>query len=468
MADAPRARLQACTDFAHELHDNVFPINAEAICIALRPEPASLRPPTFFVGKDLTEPSIAFDHVDHSKRAAGVLEGLTHYGAYEKLTRPIRVVLLSTKSRINQMRKLAERLNDGSARYRGSNWTFGSNIEIRQEIVSDQVDDYEAELRRFVLSSARADTDIALVYLPRVGDLGDPSHPYFRVKGLLLREGIPSQMVDEATVLDPEWRDLNLALNISAKVGAIPWVLDEALDGADLFVGLSSSQVRRGDKTTRVMGHVNVFDKYGRWYFSRGDTHAFPFDERLQHYRELITQSVGAFEADSPHTIRSVHVHLTKSFSADERRELAAGVRAAAPQASTTFVWVNPDHHLRLYDLSPGTNGSITRATYLKDEPGRVYLATTGSNALKQQMMGTPIPLQLTVWTDDPSREPPLQEVAQHVLSLTRLNWSSTRNFCHEPITTKFAGAIARLMNGFMQSPEFSVNPLLRNRPWFL
>jgi len=23
-------------------------------------------------------------------------------------------------------------------------------------------------------------------------------------------------------------------------------------------------------------------------------------------------------------------------------------------------------------------------------------------------------------------------------------------------------------MNGFMQSPEFSVNPLLRNRPWFL
>jgi hypothetical protein len=61
-----------------------------------------------------------------------------------------------------------------------------------------------------------------------------------------------------------------------------------------------------------------------------------------------------------------------------------------------------------------------------------------------------------------------LTTIAQHILSLTRLNWASTKNFCHEPITTKYAGDIACFMNVFMNDTSFSISERIRNKPWFL
>lgn len=243
---------------------------------------------------------------------------------------------------------------------------------------------------------------------------------------------------------------------------------DEAIAGADLFIGLSSSQMRRDGRIVRMMGYVNVFDAYGRWRFYQGDSTAFPFEERLHHYDALIRRSLAAYRAIHGGELGRVHIHLTKRFSAGERTALARAVRAVAPRAEIIFVWVNPHHQLRLYDLAEGGDGSIARTTYLQDDPGRLYLATTGRNIFKQRGMGTPIPLQLTVWADPPNLPFALRDVGQQVLSLTRLNWGSSRNFCQEPITTKFAGEIARLMTAFMEDPAFAVNPGLRGTPWFL
>ena len=83
---------------------------------------------------------------------------------------------------------------------------------------------------------------MALVYMPRARRNYEGSDPYVTTKALLLREGLASQMVDEATLVDSSWRELNLALNMFAKAGHVPWVLDEAIPGVDLFIGLSSSQ----------------------------------------------------------------------------------------------------------------------------------------------------------------------------------------------------------------------------------
>jgi hypothetical protein len=85
-----------------------------------------------------------------------------------------------------------------------------------------------------------------------------------------------------------------------------------------------------------------------------------------------------------------------------------------------------------------------------------------------QKGMGTPKPLRLVTWADPVDALPSPQQIAQQIVSLTRLNWGSTRNFSQEPITTKFAGEIAGLMMRFIEDPAFTVNPLLRDKPWFL
>jgi len=366
------------------------------------------------------------------------------------------------------MLKLVDRLNSGKLRYHGSDETFGSRMIVQGEpLVCDDASKYESELPEFLRGEARQKADVALVYLPKVNNINDPRHPYYRVKAFLLKEGLVSQMVDTSTVYNPDWRDLNLALNIYAKAGHAPWVLDEAMPNVDMFIGLSSSQFRRGSQIVRMMAYVNVFDSYGRWRFYQGDTEAFSFNDRLNHYSQLVKNSVAAYRGDNARDLNSVHIHLTKKFSRDERDVLAHAVRTVAPSASVVFVSINPHHPVRLYDISE-EGGQISRATYVCNDDGRLYLTTTGSNIYNQRGMGTPIPLELTLWADPPDARPSVQVIGQQILSLTRLNWASTKSFCHEPITTKYAGEIAKKMTAFMQEPQFFVNPSLRDTPWFL
>lgn len=466
--NAPRARLDACTVFASELASRVFPIQAGEKVIELNPDPVVLRPPLFTLGKDLIEPEAAFDHIDQTKRSVNILTGLVKHGAYDKPSSQTHLALLTTPEMKSGMDRLVQRLNDGSVQYPGARKTFGGKFAVSKTIVCNNVEEYEEGIQEFCRSSESKETDVVLTYVPKSGDITSHLHPYYKTKATLLREGFASQMVDKSTLFNPDYRDLNLALNIFAKAGNTPWVLDRAIQNVDLFIGLSYSSKETQGRIHRTMSYVNIFDAYGRWKFYESDTKAFSFEDRLKHFKSLIKNSLAAYKVENGGELRRIHIHYTKKFSTEERRELSDAIRSEVPGASVTYVSINPHHHLRLFNLTEGSDGSVSRATYLLDEPGRIYLATTGKNIFGTKGMGTPVPLELTVWTDPKTELLPLSDVAQQVLSLTRLNWASSRSFCREPITTKFAGEIAHKMVAFMNDPAFSVNPLLRNKPWFL
>jgi len=107
-------------------------------------------------------------------------------------------------------------------------------------------------------------------------------------------------MVDETTLFDPKFKELNIALNLFAKTGNTPWVLDEEMKDADLFIGLSYSAIKRHRKIDRMMAYVNVFDKFGRWKFYQGDVEAFPYEERHKRYREIIRASIQRYQSENP------------------------------------------------------------------------------------------------------------------------------------------------------------------------
>jgi argonaute-like protein implicated in RNA metabolism and viral defense len=101
--------------------------------------------------------------------------------------------------------------------------------------------------------------------------------------------------------------------------------------------------------------------------------------------------------------------------------------------------------------------------------PNRFVIATTGPNPTGQKYLGTPRPLEIRVNRIGAQGKLDPAIYAQHVLSLTRLNWASTRAFCHTPITIKFANDIASLMNVFLATgSDFRLHDGLRNTPWFL
>ncbi len=102
---------------------------------------------------------------------------------------------------------------------------------------------------------------IWLIYTPKDGySIDDENSPYYQLKRFLLEQGVPCQMLDNPTLEKPDWKDLNLALNLVAKCGLTPWVLPDAIPDADFLVGLSYTQESKGSRG-RPMGYANVFNQ---------------------------------------------------------------------------------------------------------------------------------------------------------------------------------------------------------------
>ena len=215
------------------------------------------------------------------------------------------------------------------------------------------------------------------------------------------------------------------------------------------------------------MGYVNVFDKYGKWLFYKGNAKPIRFDERNGAFRDLLAGVAEDYSEKAK--LQRLHVHHGFKLSHVSRKEIADGVHHRVPDAEVSFVHVNAHSILRLYDSAPEGDGSMKRGSYVSVEPNNFLIATTGQNEFRQRGMGTPKPLDVRVNRLGSRSELDSRIYAQHILSLTRLNWASTKDFCREPITLKFAGDIAYLMNVFLASfGSFTLHPRLERTPWFL
>jgi hypothetical protein len=465
---AASKRLQKIVEIANGLKKTIFPIKVGGYEIDLDPNPVRLMPPNFDVRTDLTEPFSAFDHEDETKRSQAILEGLTRHGSFEKPKKEIKIVVLTTKDQSTAMNSLLDRIVNGSGKYLGMGKTFGTSLRVMETIVTMDTSEYLDKCKSFIRRQDFQEAELFLVFMPEEEGKASYDSPYYEVKKVLIRNGIPSQMVDEDTLRNPLYKDLNLALNIFAKAGYTPWVLDEELEEVDLFIGLSYSSIWRDGRIDRLMAYVNVFDKYGRWKFYQGDVEVFPYKERHKHYREIIKSSVDKYRAENPgQDIRKIHIHHTQKLRRNDMQAITERVTAMLPSCQVFFVHINVHTPIRLFDLNTD-DGSIQRKSYVITGTDQFYISTTGANIFNQKGMGTPKILVVNVKNLQPIETMNLTTIAQHILSLTRLNWASTKNFCHEPITTKYAGDIACFMNVFMNDTSFSISERIRNKPWFL
>lgn len=168
------------------------------------------------------------------------------------------------------MAALIERLKSGKYKYRGSERTLSTRFNYNS-IVTIQSPELILNDCRRLLDEHREWVGeehlrrIFLVHTPEQGyATDDEQSPYYRIKRFLLENGVPCQMLDTPTLLNPDWKDLNLALNIVAKCGVPPWVLPDAIPDADFFVGCSgnciypklpqtvhSAERRRGDHASK-------------------------------------------------------------------------------------------------------------------------------------------------------------------------------------------------------------------------
>lgn len=469
---AARRRAELTQHAAIEIAERTFPLRIAGTEISLSHEPARLDSNVHLEPRTLAEPLVEFAR---HRETSNIREGITEFGAYSHEESEIELVPVVAEAYRARMQVLIERLKGGKFRYKGAERTFGIRFSYASIISVHPGGSISETCARILqehpswIGDARP-RRLFLVHTPEgQAALDDEQAPYYLVKRLLLEGGVPCQMVDTPTLENPDYKDLNLALNVAAKCGVVPWVLPEGIPDADFFVGLSYTQ-HRGDADTRLMGYANVFNRYGRWLFYSGNVETFAYAERSHRLAELVENTLRRLNdlSETPH----VYFHYSARFSRDDREALAAAARRVRPNGTYSFVWINSHHPVRLYDDRPESDGSLARGSYVVTADNQLYLSTTGYNPYRKTL-GTPLPLELTVWTYQPpgqARTPAdLHALARQILALTKLNWASSDALTGEPITTKYAGDIAYLTAAFLrQGKGFNLHAALERTPWFL
>ena len=473
--NAARVRSDRTLAMAQTLVDSIFPMKLGAFKLGFKPEPAPLvRDNTAagdFHASSLVEPTVEFGH---QKESANIREGITKFGAYESTPKDIELVPICSSDLREKMAELIQRLKAGQFKYRGAEHTFATRFSYGSIVTVQNSNETLAECKRLQGEHPQWEGDklitrIFLVHAPEAEyALDDETSPYYQVKRLLLESGIPCQMVDTPTLQNPDWKDLNLALNITAKCGVTPWVLPGAIPDADFFVGLSYTQSGRAN-SQRTMGYANVFNQYGRWMFYSGSNATFNYQERTIEFERLTKKTLERLTlSETP----SIYFHYSAKFSREDKAAILKAARAVRPKGTYWFIWINTHHNVRLYESRPETDGSLSRGSYVTTTPHQCYLSTTGYNPFRKAL-GTPHMLELNASVirpqGTPDALPDMRSVAMQILSLTKLNWASTDSLCGEPITTKYAGDIAYLTSAFLrQGRGFRLHPVLEQTPWFI
>lgn len=440
-----------------------FHINAQpTFCFSPTHQGADIKPLSVF--HDLQEPQVSFAN---QQKSVHILEGLNKFGSYKNDPRNITIIPICTENERSQMENLIERLQKGKYKYEGAERTFGVKLSYDTIYTVKSHKDIEGECKRLLRQNPAWAGDsslsrIFLVSMPESGyALDDHNAPYYAVKELLLENGIPCQMFNTPTLQNPDWKDLNLALNIVAKCGLVPWVLSEKLPEADFFIGIAYTTTRGSKNREKMMGFVSVFDEYGRWRFYKGES-VFSFDKKKEYFAKLIPQTLQEL-GHLPENAH-IHIHTASRFSQEDEATILRAAKEAVPGVRFSFVWINDSHLLRGYDNS-NVAGSLSRGTYITLSPKTFLLSTTGYNIFKKSL-GTPRLIEASVHTD---KAVSTRLYAKQLLALTKLNWASTNALTGEPITTKYALDIAYLTEKFIQRKgHFSLHKILEKTPWFL
>ncbi len=479
--NAAKIRSQKINEITKFIARDIFPIAYNGYVTQLTEKPIQLIEADLQISEKivqsfalytLPEPKVKFNDNSTEEKIAN---GLSKYGAFEFKPKQLEIIPFCINGYTNKMENLLKVLQTGSNTFKGLGKTFATNLKYTGIITKPNAEDFLAECERLLSQNptweGNANLDrLFLIHVPESKyDVNDINSPYYVLKEFLLEKGIPVQMIDSNTLEKTEYKDLNLALNIVAKTGGVPWVLPDKLPDADIFIGLSYTQYKSEETLYRTMGYANVFSSYGQWKYYKGNANAFNFDEKGKYFSQLVENTLIALNnelSESP----SIHIHYSDRFSKEDRIQISEAVKKVKPKAKITFIWLNLGHNIRMFDNRIEGNGSLARGSYITISPNQFYLSTTGYNTLRKTL-GTPIMLEVNVQTDPNHAGDiiPFQTIAQHLLSLTKLNWASSQSINGEPVTIKYARSIARLSSVFLRRRGvFHLHKVLEQTPWFI
>lgn len=428
----------------------------------------------YFSGEYLQASQLRFNASSLQAQHSNARQGLKIYGPYDaqRIAKDrIRCAIIYPNNLSQVKTTLVSGLTHGNGQFGGFKSLFRIPLEFVQEkaIRAESVDVIK-ETVSSILRDHHPDIFV-LITSERNEAL------YQSAKGILLGNGLPSQMIRAETIRNSQglpWSLENIALQVYAKVGGTPWTVMSSSKRQELVVGVS----RALDKARNmVVGFVTLFTHDGDYLLLHSLSPKPATWERLNEYRNALAQLI--VEAHREYSTshgqpEALVIHLCKRPG--KFREVAAveqAMQTLGQNIPYALLHLNDDTSYRLFDTAhptyvprSGVKVGLNPITALLFLDGRVP-DRNGQEIRRKR--GVPRVLEIYLDRRSTIDANEFPRLVQQVFDFARVNW---RGFNTQaiPAPLNYSYLVARLVSeiGADNWNAIANAVSLRDKAWFL
>lgn len=444
---------------------------------------------------NIFQPNFLFDY-NPGSRQTNPSSGLNLFGPYDSASFDIKnpeILIICHKNNRGAFTEFCGKLFNGIP----TSKTFKKGLKGKYELQSIsftviELDNYStisylSKIKEYFQHSSKL-PDLAIIETCDDFKRKDPKeNPYFLSKSYFLSLGIPVQFIRNEKIrltdLNLQWILESVALQIYAKLGGTPWVL-QASNSIDheLIIGIGSaithSNMYTGNTQKRIVGITTFFTGDGKYIFgnrSKEVSYEEYFQELLHSLQQSLLEISSEYGWKKNSSVRIIF-HIFKPIKNIES-EVIQKLIDEFPDFSIkySFVTISEYHPYLLFDTSSKGNPQEALGVYVPDrgqnwiiDERSCVLQLKGAKDIKTIKHNFSNPVLIKI--HEKSTYVDLNTIVQQIYNFTYLSW---RGFspAQQPVTILYSDLIAHQLSNLGQidtwKPEI-IHSLLKSKKWFL
>jgi hypothetical protein len=403
------------------------------------------------------------------------MEGMRKGGAFRvpDIPHTVLFIIVSSEQANRAGGRLYKVLERGLGHFKGLKHFTGIPVHVTNHILSFQntehpLPEIEEKIRQ---TEFRDNVQYGAVYISPIHKT-DPDirkhKVYFRLKEMLLKYNITSQVIHVDSVFDSSFNYFlpNIATALTAKLGGIPWTLHRPRT-RDLVIGIGAYQPKALEKT--YLGSAFCFTGSGAFE----GFESFTADNMLM-LAGSFQRAVREFRNAVNHAKRVV-LHFYKKISKEEEKVLKKALHELQLDVPVVVltIYKSGSRDLVMADLSRDDRLPLSGIWYRSDRNQFLVCNNTRFDEPGESVRSHPFPVKVCMeisglkteeenrFLDNPEWT---GELMEQVYQFSRLNWQ-TVSIKAMPVTIAYPGMVAQKFPYFDGSiiPEFG-----RKNFWFL
>jgi len=348
------------------------------------------------------------------------------------------------------------------------NLPFSQKELIRISLKGYSKNDIETAIKEIEkIQKDNLQSKIIVIFLEpnRFEDLSADESPYYAFKFYLTAKNIPVQVVrndqtNNANAL--KWSTSNIALQIFAKLGGIPWKVKPTKNNC-LILGIGVAHEREDNgKIKKYFSYSVCLDSSG--IYKKLDVLAEE-TTKSEYLKKLQENLIRLLTNEEFKDYRKCALHLYESIKKDDIKSIENALKEIR---NTEFKVLKINTKNKFFGFSNHNTNIPYESSYLNLSENEYLIWFDGLIEDKEsvyQKVGNPIHIKF-LNTPNEDKESDLTYL-QDVINLSGANWRGF-NAKQMPISIYYAKIVADYTIAFSKFENFDQNILSNNLPWFL